>query len=85
MVADIGSSVGAPYGEGRSRWILNLASRGRELQASKRGPNCGGPKCLSRLEQNIRSLDIVIDLDRWFVFVFKKRRVETDNLWSMYD
>ena len=71
MVADIGSSVGAPYGEGPSRRILNLASRGRELQASKRGPNCGrGPKCLSRLEQNIRSLDIVIDLDRWFVFVF---------------
>jgi len=77
MVADIGSSeLGALCGGAKS---LNFefsfegeTAHGKySLQASKRGPNWGwGAEMLVSLEQNIRSLDIVIDLDRWFVFVF---------------
>jgi len=57
------------------------------IRSRKRGQIEGGSEFeVFFVEQNIRSLDIVIDFDRWFVlFTFFLKRVETDNLWSMYD
>jgi len=68
----------------KSRRILNLASSLGEVSSDlERGAeSSGGQKLRSFfVEQNIRSLDIVIDFDRWFVlFTFFLKRVETDNL-----